>query len=179
MDDKYKTGFIVIGGLVIASLIICWIVTLVNKKEKYKNIETRQEINETNERYEIIPGTYQNQNASSPQPPDGFLDEPIIFLSNPQNIQAVEIDIVDVKKPTPTPEKMSTFCTCGGLIHQTCMSTEKRVNNYNKGLTEFAKLPNKGWTDIMPYDKWTEQPNYYKQHTNWADPMPYDIYQRR
>ena len=73
--------------------------------------------------------------------------------------------------------KQSTFCTCGGMIHQDCTSTQQRVNNYDNGSTEFAKFPNKGWQDIMPYDQWTEQPNYYKQNTKWFDVMPYDIYE--
>ena len=174
-----RTIILGLFGVVSIALFICWLVHTITKKERFLETEKKQERNESNERYEILPESlYQSQNAISQYPP-----EPILPFQIYQPID-VEIGVIKVeyKENNPInmqsqPEKQSTFCTCGGLIHQTCLSTEQRVNNYNKGLTEFAKLPNKGWQDVMPYDEWVETPNYYKQSTNWFDVMPYDIYQ--
>lgn len=193
-----KESIYILVGAVVFGLLVWFIVSLVNKKEKYLEIEKKQERNESNERYEIIPESlYQNQNASSPYPPEPIMpfkiydpqninvdiieitcDDNSVPLSkdNKENFQALEIDVIGITEQKPK-SKPSTFCTCGGLIHQDCRSTFQRVDNYNKGTTEFAKFPDKGWNDVMPYDKWTEEPNYYKQNTNWFDVMPYDIYQ--
>ena len=218
METKYINILIGICGSVFIALFIWWVILLTQKKERFLEMEKKQERNESNERYEILPESlYENQNASSPYPPEPMIpfqiyqpqdinvdiieitceDEATPLQQNTfapypeiqqntfppypeiqrtkENFQAFEIDVLDAAGVVE--EKPSTFCTCGGLIHQTCASPAQRVNNYNKGLTEFAKLPNKGWQDIMPYDQWTEQPNYYKQNTNWFDVMPYDIYQ--
>jgi hypothetical protein len=112
------------------------------------------------------------EDETKPETNENFEIDILEIQSNQQNNQPVN-------QPVIQPVNQSTFCTCGGLIHQTCASPAQRVNNYNKGLTEFAKLPNKNWQDVMPYDQWIEQPNYYKQNTNWYDVMPYDIYQTK
>ena len=188
-------------GAVLTGLFICWIVSLVNKKERFLEMEKKQERNESNERYEILPESlYENQNASSPYPPEPMIpfqiyqpqDIEIDIIkvecedeSKPEINENFEVDIIEIQsnqqvnQPINQQVNNSTFCTCGGLIHQTCASPAQRVNNYNKGLTEFAKLPDKNWQDVMPYDQWVEQPNYYKQNTNWYDVMPYDIYQSK
>ena len=193
-------------GAVLSGLFICWIVSLINKKERFLEMEKKQDRNESNERYEIMPESlYENQNASSPYPPEPMIpfqiyqpqDIEIDILkveydddeSKPETNEDFQVDIIEIQsnqqnnqpvnQQNNQPINNSTFCTCGGLIHQTCASPAQRVNNYNKGLTEFAKLPNKNWQDVMPYDQWTDQPNYYKQNTNWYDVMPYDIYQSK
>lgn len=191
-------------GVVSITLFICWLVHTTTKKERFLETEKKQERNESNERYEILPESlYQPQNASSPYPPEPMIpfqiyqpidveigvikveykDDDLEIQGITETVEEVKGGMIEriirVKKVEGEDDrlKQSTFCTCGGLIHQTCASTEQRVNNYNKGLTEFAKLPNKGWQDVMPYDEWVETPNYYKQSTNWSDVMPYDIYQ--
>jgi hypothetical protein len=214
METKYINILIGVCGSGFIALFIWWVILLTQKKERFLEMEKKQDRNESNERYEILPESlYENQNASSPYPPEPMIP---FQVYQPQNINVdiieitcedesktetnenFEIDILEIQSQPVSqqinqpviqqinqpviqqinqPRNQSTFCTCGGLIHQTCASPAQRVNNYNKGLTEFAKLPNKGWQDVMPYDQWTEQPNYYKQNTNWFDVMPYDIYQ--
>ena len=218
---------ILAGSIVTVVLIILWLTGVIKKKERYLEMERKQERNESNERYEIIPESlYQDQNASSPYPPEPVIpfqiydpqdinvdiieitcdddstqpqatmmptqqpatmmptQQPTTMMPSKQrmkkskeNFQAFEVDVIGITEQKL--EKPSTFCTCGGLIHQDCDSTFKRVDSYNKGNTEFSKFPDKGWNDVMPYDQWTEQPNYYNQNTNWFDVMPYDIYQSR
>jgi len=175
--NKIYALYIVIGCILVG-LTIYFIIKTVTKKEKFLDMEKKQERNESNERYELMS---ESQNASSPYPPEPMIPFQI-YQPLDNVIDIIKIDSEYVKeKPNiietqGQPEKQSTFCTCGGLIHQTCLSTVKRVDNYNRGLTEFAKLPNKDWQDVMPYDQWTDQPNYDKQNTKWFDTMPYDIY---
>ena len=74
----------------------------------------------------------------------------------------------------------STFCTCSGLIDQTCEDTATRVSNYNNGMNESARLNDKkSWQDPMPYDKFISKPNYEQQSTEWVDAMPYSIYYKK
>jgi hypothetical protein len=88
---------------------------------------------------------------------------------------------IPVPFPVPFPinqlDGISTFCTCGGLIDQDCNTPAHRVNSYNNGVTEYSNFPNKGWKDVMPYDKFIKTPNYEQQNTNWFNVMPYDIWQ--
>jgi hypothetical protein len=87
-------------------------------------------------------------------------------------------------QPTPLPpsyrnvpkDKLSTFCQCSSISEQICADPATYVNSYNSGLTESSTFKNKNWSDIMPYDQYIQQPNYYKQNTEWADGMPYSIY---
>lgn len=90
-------------------------------------------------------------------------------------------------QPTPLPPtyqntfqnpkgKLSTFCQCSSISEQICADPATYVNSYNSGLTESSKFKDKNWSDIMPYDQYIKQPNYYKQNTEWADGMPYSIY---
>jgi len=194
METKYINFLIGIFGSGFIALFIWWVILLTQKKERFLEMEKKQDRNESNERYEILPESlYENQNASSPYPPEPMIP---FQIYQPQDIEIdiLKVECEDESKPETNenfqveiqsdrqnnqPVNNSTFCTCGGLIHQTCASPVQRVNNYNKGLTEFAKLPNKNWQDVMPYDQWVEQPNYYNQNTNWYDVMPYDIYQSK
>jgi len=194
METKYINFLIGIFGSGFIALFIWWVILLTQKKERFLEMEKKQDRNESNERYEILPESlYENQNASSPYPPEPMIP---FQIYQPQDIEIdiLKVECEDESKPETNenfqveiqsdrqnnqPVNNSTFCTCGGLIHQTCASPAQRVNNYNKGLTEFAKLPNKNWQDVMPYDQWVEQPNYYNQNTNWYDVMPYDIYQSK
>lgn len=89
-------------------------------------------------------------------------------------------NLVKVGNVKGSSDGISTFCTCGGLIDQDCETPAHRVNTYNyKGVTENSKFKDKGWTDVMPYDQFIQQPNYEQQNTNWFDVMPYDIYQQQ
>jgi len=84
--------------------------------------------------------------------------------------------------PTPLPSnkdvKNSTFCTCNNMIIKNCEGPSKRVNSYNKGLTEFnyVQKPTQ-WGDIMPYDIFISKKDYEKRNQGWYDPLSIEYYQ--
>ena len=149
-----------ISGPIVCTAIIVLLFFVVHTKSDSSTAFLKAERNHSNERYEIQPG---NQHASSP-----VLDGKLKFMATPT-----------ISNSTVYPPNKNTFCTCGGLIHQTCVEPSSRVDSYHNGLTELSKFQDKPWHSDMPYDQFISQQNYENQNTNWQDIMPYDIYESK
>ena len=194
MNTRNFIIYFVIGVLVCGVGI--WIIYDIVKHKKLFTFENlRLERNQSNERYEILP----EMNVPKHKNQSNTIATPLTVeqLKKKSAEMNASIPIKPVFMPTPVindkverfenstnikqtfPDISSTFCTCGGLIDQTCEDTTNRVNSYNSGKTEFSKFPNKNWSDVMPYDQYIQQPNYEHQNTHWQDVMPYDIYQSK
>jgi len=188
MNTRNFIIYFVIGVLVCG--VGVWIIYDIVKHKKLFTFENlRLERNQGNERYEILPEMNSSKQHNKIDIP--LTEEQLKKKSAEMN---ASIPINPVFMPTPVindkverfenikqnfPDVSSIFCTCGGLIDQTCVDPSNRVNSYNSGKTEFSKFPNKNWFDVMPYDQFIQQPNYENQNTHWQDVMPYDIYQSK
>ena len=165
-ETKKKIKFY---GCCFIGFVLCvtaaWLIyDFVTKKKAFSISNYTYQRNDSNERYELYPS---NKNVKDFNP---------IFKATPLPPDITQVPQVPVITSRPLVQDVSsTFCTCGGLIHESCRSPTDRVNSYNSGFTESSKFPNKQWSKNMPYDQFIDQQNPEQQNTGWFDVMPYEF----
>ena len=174
------------SALAFAGLFLCVLIYFLVKNSSVLYMNDLNKMNDANDRYEIHPkmNTQVNRKRKyqTTLTPVNLIPNNKVFENFQPTFEPTPLP--PTFQPTPLPptyrniskDKLSTFCNCSGIVGQYCADPATYVNSYNSGLTESSEFKDKNWSDIMPYDEYIKQPNYYKQNTEWADGMPYSIY---